>query len=506
MEHGTKQIKKLVLQNIIFKDEIGAGRDLFYRLEGNGRFYDDILYLDKGALVKTDTYMNLFDSSLWNRCTGIDEIFIEFWAEGNGIIRLYSGLDKAAQLITESVIDNEKFAKEKIKIGIENLNEIYLEFKAKTNFQIKQIKFYTEKIEAIKPVHLSVVICTYKREKELKKILSTLKESLFFDSSSYLKGKLSIRICDNASELEEVKEGLIKVYRNRNTGGSGGFSYGIAKTIEDKNEYGISHVVLMDDDVSVINETFYRLFSFLSMIKEEYHQEVIAGRMFRKDKKNIQYTAAEVWNGGVIKHIGHNLDMCSIENLSDVNKGGGEYSGWWLSCFPIDFAEHNYPLPFFLHCDDAEYGLRHGGSPIVVNGIQVWHETYEYRQSALIAYYDMRNTLIVNTIYGEFKTQREVLLYWKNIVNQYHCEEKEEYKYAVISALKDYLKGKNYFLNEISIKNLKVETVNLSKYINKVYWRVTVCLFFLYGKRAFKSYMKLKNIKDINFYKEREKI
>lgn len=506
MERRTEQIKKLVLQNIIFKDEIGAGRDLFYRLEGNGRFHDDILYLDKGAWVKTDTYMNLFDGSLWNRCTGIDEIFIEFWAKGNGIVQVYSGLDKTVQLVTERVISNEKFVKEKIKIDIESLNEIHLEFKAKADFQIKQIKLYSEKIEPIKLVHLSVVICTYKREKELKKILSTLKESLFFDSSSYLKGKLSIRICDNASELKEIKSGLVKIYRNRNTGGSGGFSYGITETIKDKEEYGISHVVLMDDDVTVINETFYRLFAFLSMIKEEYAQEVIAGRMFRKDKKNIQYTSAEIWNAGVIKHIGHNLDMCNIENLLNVNRGGGEYSGWWFACFPIGFVEHNYPLPFFLHCDDVEYGLRHGGSPIVINGIQVWHETYEYRQSLLTAYYDMRNTLIVNTIHGDFKTQNELMAYWKNVVNQYHCEEKEEYKFAAISALIDYLKGKEYFLKKMSIKRLKTKTINVYKYINKVYWRAAVCLFFLCGKRAFKSYMDLKHIKDINFYRERVKI
>lgn len=37
----------------------------------------------------------------------------------------------------------------------------------------------------------------------------------------------------------------------------------------------------------------------------------------------------------------------------------------------------------------------------------MWHETYEYRQSPVIAYYDCRNSLIVNPMYdGENMVQK----------------------------------------------------------------------------------------------------
>ncbi len=115
--------------------------------------------------------------------------------------------------------------------------------------------------------------------------------------------------------------------------------------------------------------------------------------MFRADKKYIQYTKTEIWNRSEILHTGWMQDMCKVECLPWMNLQEGEYSGWWFACFPMEFVQKEKPLPFFLHCDDVEYGLRLGTVPMALNGIQVWHETYEYRQSPVITYYDVRNSL-----------------------------------------------------------------------------------------------------------------
>lgn len=43
----------------------------------------------------------------------------------------------------------------------------------------------------------------------------------------------------------------------------------------------------------------------------------------------------------------------------------------------------------------------------------MWHETYEYRKNAMISYYDIRNSMIVNTIHGFYQSEKDVWEDWK---------------------------------------------------------------------------------------------
>ena len=57
-------------------------------------------------------------------------------------------------------------------------------------------------------------------------------------------------------------------------------------------------------------------------------------------------------------------------------------------------------MPFFIHGDDIEYGLRLNHSFILLNGIGVWHESFENKYQPVNIYYDTRNYLIINTLYN----------------------------------------------------------------------------------------------------------
>ena len=252
-------------------------------------------------------------------------------------------------------------------------------------------------------------------------------------------GKLRICVVDNASELKDEHLPFISLVHNKNTGGSGGFARGIEEL---KGETGLTYMVFMDDDVEFLPETFYRLYALLSCLSKEYEEYVVAGRMFRMDQRSIQYTAAEIWNGGQIDHVGFQKDMTKKENLTRLNDStGAEYTGWWFGCFPMDFVRENMPLPFFIHCDDVEYGLRHGGTPIILNGIQVWHETYEYRQSPAMTYYDLRNSYFVNDLYGLWNDEEEPIEHWKKAITKEHLKEDYLNEYMLIQAFLDYTKG-----------------------------------------------------------------
>lgn len=379
---------KIILQNIVFTTGIPTTSDLYYRIVGQAKECENGLVLEKDSILSTDTYMNLFDYEHWEKHTVIKRILFSLKIRGKGILRFYSGLS-GKDIVVERRIDCEDHF-EVIEIAIPEsckLTQIFFRIRTDKKICIKEAYYFT-KVEQIllKDIHLSVVVCTYHRRKVLEKNLEMLRASHFFDLKSEFYGRMSIRVVDNASEICKEKTKFLKVYHNPNTGGSGGFSRGIEETLKERKKYNISHIVLMDDDAEFINETFYRLYTFLRLIKTRYEKKSIGGRMFRLDQPYIQYTALETWNRGDVRHSANNLNMCQIKNLCNMNNVMGEYSGWWFACFPISFCAKNRPLPFFLHCDDAEYGLRQSDTPLVLNGIQVWHETYEYRENPLIAY------------------------------------------------------------------------------------------------------------------------
>lgn len=458
----------MILQNIIWKEATEETRELYYRSQSQIHLQDKLMII-AGTSFATDTYMNLFDVETWSKYTMIEKVVLKIELRGSGRIFLRTMGQEAKEQVYK--FQNDK--KEEILISVPSAwnGKVYFEIKADEEVEFYGACYIAREIEK-KLVKLAIVICTYKREQSLKKLLMELKRA-----KAVLKERLVVNVVDNASELDLEKESWIHLYHNPNTGGSGGFGRGMDEVCKHYNEFATTHVLLMDDDVEVQTESILRLYSLMSCVKEEYQHEIIAGRMFRMDKPWIQYTAAEIWNGGDLRHIGFELDLTNRENLESINENlGAEYSGWWFCCITYEFVKDNRPLPFFLHCDDVEYGLRHGGTPIILNGIQVWHETYEYRQSPVVAYYDMRNSLFVNQIYGQLKPKEELLTWWKEKITKAHLEKDYQLEYMLILGMWDFLKGIKW-LKRIDAEKNHEHRICALKIKNKartaVMWRIT---------------------------------
>lgn len=461
----------MILQNMVLPEIENISAEIYYRSSSKLSINRNEIILEKDTIFSTDTYMNSFDVGAWKKYTKIKNLVFRFKIKGKGKLVLFSEhndgeLEQVSQLEFDCV---SKATEYYMKLTTDILDGVvYFKIQTETLSTLYSVSYETtDKI--LKDIKLSIVICTYKRQRYLEQLLTRLYPLI--EKNSWIK----IKVVDNASELSSKYGENIQVYHNPNTGGSGGFSRGMDETVNDLKKYSATHVVLMDDDVMIQAESFVRLYALLSFIKKGYENEVVAGRMFRLDKPQVQYTACEIWNAGDIKHIGWNQDMTVRDRLFDMNINmGGEYSGWWFACFPIDFVKANRPLPFFLHCDDVEYGLRHGGTPIVMNGIQVWHETYEYRQSPIVMYYDIRNTLIVNAMLHPNSTAQEVTQWWKRKISEEHKKRKYLNEYMMILGMNDYLKGKRYLITHNCIKkNKKLKKKNkVHKYKNSILWRL----------------------------------
>lgn len=483
-----------IAQSIVFPSQTCREQELYFHASGNTALTPEGILLESGTRFNTNTYMNLFDVRTWKNYTGITDWTISFFISGKGTLTLFCLMPNGGKNVCEKDFYLETIQELRLALPVDSSEGLYyFEITAETKIFVQNVSYVPSCAKA-KPepeIQLGLIICTYKRNKELYRNLKILKNTRFFRETDEWYGHLHIYIVDNASELPVPDEKNISLYHNPNTGGSGGFTRGIEEIRKTGPVNGITNVVFMDDDVEIIPETFYRLYALLLLLKQEYRKSVIAGRMFRTDRRWIQYTAAEIWNGGNILHIGWNADMTDRKNLLHMNENtGAEYGGWWFACFPIKFVQENTPLPFFLHCDDVEYGLRHGGEPLILNGIQVWHETYEYRQSPVLAYYDIRNSLIVNACYGLLPDRETVLADWKSKITEQHVKKDYLTERMLIKGLADFgsgvknMKRKNPQKNHVQLHRKK----KCLKLVNSLYWRITEKSIFVRYDKILQSY------------------
>lgn len=466
----------MILQNIILPDVVCKEPKIYYQADGMLEFEDSVIKIPERKNISFFSYMNMFDLNAWKNYTTLEKIIFRINAKGNGNISLKVRDLDCDEVLTSFRLNNKDWEGFSYEMYLEQVHGCcYFEIQTESEVWIKDACFTSSNLELISnKVKLALNICTYHRNAEIKRNLELLRNSCFFQPQDEFFKKMQVVVVDNGSELKELNEENIQIVHNQNTGGSGGFKRGLEEIRSWKKD--TTHVIFMDDDVEFQLESLYRLYALLSYMKIEYIHESIAGRMFRTDNRQIQYTAAEKWNKGELIHIGLNTDMTLHENILQINdNSNAEYGGWWFCCYPMEFVKDNDPLPFFIHCDDVEYGLRHGGIPIILNGIQVWHETYEYRQSAVVTYYDIRNTLIVNDICHLEESREFILNNWISNISYFHVNKMYLHEYMAILAMNDYLKGVKWIYKIDSQRyHKKISSKKDSnKFFNAIFWRYT---------------------------------
>lgn len=334
---------------------------------------------------------------------------------------------------------------------------------------------------------MALIICTYHRKKFVERNIAQLLASKFFNprDKTYF-GHLCVYVVDNGMDFRPVSNSFLHILRNpKNTGGSGGFQRGLEEVR--KSNSGFTHVIFMDDDVQFETESFYILYEYLLQTSPLDWDRPVAGRMLCMDKPDIQYTAAEIWNGGKIQHVEYmrDLSVSPFEAGKVEKNSGADYGGWWFCCFPMSFAKNNDILPFFLHCDDVEYGLRCGKPPVIIEGVHVWHETYEKRITPLMLYYDTRNPLFVNQIHGIGESPDCVFSEWRKIIAKYHVRGDWKSEYYVILAMNDFLKGVDWLKRIDPAKyHRHLQRIRSNRYKNAIAWRVVARRFRKYIERS----------------------
>lgn len=396
------------LQTIIFpKDDLVGTNDLYFlSTKEPCKRGPHVLEVPPDTEILFGTYFNSFCVNVWKNYTDISQLQVLGRTEGACTIQLFwvNGMDGAR---------SEKLLKAKT---VEHNSDwtISVPEKINTGFLYIKVLTYNTKLiindiyfEAVtnkrKNISIALVTCTFQREEAIKKNVQLLSERHIRNTKSHLHQNLEIFVIDNGKTLKRndfPSDKEIHLIPNENTGGTGGFTKGIIEVVSNKQKECFSHILLMDDDVLVTAEALERTWALLALLKDDYEEAFVGGAMLRSDIPYILEEVGAKWDGRPVS-LGNNIDL-RTHGFLDYRKFGeiADYNAWWYCCMPISkISKDNLPLPFFIHGDDIEYGLRNCKNLILLNGICVWHETFENKRSSMLEYYDIRNYLIINSIY-----------------------------------------------------------------------------------------------------------
>ena len=111
-------------------------------------------------------------------------------------------------------------------------------------------------------------------------------------------------VIDNGRTLdaEALSDEGVTILPNPNVGGSGGFARGMMEAM--KHDENFTHVLLMDDDVSISTESLRRTFNLLSLATGKYKNAFINGAMLVAEEPNRQFEdVSYVVNSGAYRCV-----------------------------------------------------------------------------------------------------------------------------------------------------------------------------------------------------------
>ena len=442
----------MILQELTVK-EVEEG-ELYYRKENNIEICEGKLTFTKDAKLKTNTYFNSFSIEKWNEFCDLKRINLRISYSGKFHLKVHQAHivndELQETVICDNILKSNVLDDFIYTFSSDIKGVVYYELTAIEDESVLCYAFYEGEIKKERDVKIALNICTYNREKFLFKNLFLLKQNFLENSDSCLVNHLKIFITDNAStwDIEKYTNQDIFIFHNPNEGGAGGFTRGLIEINKRKEEFGITNVIFMDDDVEIEPEALVRTYRFLKVLKEKYENSFLAGAMLRMDKKYIQHENGALWNGGNCSFINRGFDLRQFKNVvSNELEQKRDYAAWWYCCIPIAVVKTtNLPIPIFIHQDDTEFSLRNTDKIITLNGISIWHTADDYVRLSSNEYYNLRNLLIVNARYcpefNMYKVGRKALSKMLVALLRYRYKDMS----LIYRAVKDFCKGPQWLI------------------------------------------------------------
>ena len=423
---------------------------------------EELYFHRRGAYLDFDGYFNLFQIAKRKRYTRITGLKLSLELEGCCEIRLMNNRTQIASYPLDAEL--RKLYEFEFPY-VESDGVFWFSLKQESETAVPSIKGYFEGLcQEENPVNIVIDICTYRREAYVCRNMRSLVRRIYQNHDLEVRKHLQAFVIDNGQtlsqcgELQEIlqtAEGKIRVFPNKNAGGAGGFTRGMIEALQLKEAEGFTHILLMDDDAIFDPDTFVRLYGFLSTLKPEYQDMTVGGNIIVEEFPYVQHACGEWFENYRIHARGAGVDLRQYENCTASSELEAEfdrtkkmYSGWWCCCYSLKVVrEDNLPIPFFIHCDDIEYGMRNADRSIVfLNGIGAWHRGFDLTLSGTNIYYDLRNRMITQGLEQLKDEKKRAKIYaWKMLTSmlfRYRYQDAE----LVKQGTEDFLRGPKWLL------------------------------------------------------------
>ncbi len=336
--------------------------------------------------------------------------------------------------------------------------------------RVRSAYYFTELGErTVRPVCLALCTTTFRKEEFIVPNIARIRAGIL-EGDEDLARDFHMFVVDNGRTLDadSLSGNGVTIIPNPNVGGAGGFARGMMVALE--SDRAFTHVVLMDDDVRMQVESFRRLHALLSLVTPAYEQACVNGAMLQLEHPSVQFEdIAFVRRIGGYQKVKPTFDMREQANmvrneLIDVEVEN-TYGAWWFSCIPVELVRQaGLPMPFFIRCDDVEYGLRCRAPYMTMNGICVWHAQFTGRfNAAIVCYQYARNMTIVQALHGASDERMQQLQFWRMF--RYYLRTMD---YAAadlwLDGLEDYLKGPEFLMQVNAIATVKANSAKAEQF------------------------------------------
>lgn len=466
------------------------------------------------------TYFNACSLAKWKKYAGIKRVYLHLEFANEAINKEYactiqffgrSYLDSAASSLASGVRLTSTMGKTKengslvfdLLIPETDYEVIGFALDVRGDVVLEKAYYYARVAEEqINPVKIALCTTTFLKEDYIIPNIELVKNEVLAADDVIAKN-FHMFVIDNGRTLdaEALSDEGVTVLPNPNVGGSGGFARGMMEAM--KHDENFTHVLLMDDDVSISTESLRRTFNLLSLATGKYKNAFINGAMLVAEEPNRQFEdVSYVVNSGAYASVKSNKYYMDQQQYIVRNEHidveiPKAYGAWWFSCIPVSAIEQvGLPLPLFVRCDDVEYGMRAKPIYMTMNGICVWHDGFMGRSRASVdSYQYVRNFLIMIAMtdcssQDLFMLRMERALRLQLRVMSYDAAD------LILDGIADYLKGPDYFASlngeEVIKRNAKKnEKLVLLDELAEPYRNVTYNKRLLGDQSYIKPFLKL---------------
>lgn len=463
---------------------------LYVRTSNPLLFTDDgDLMMPKNSKYEFNTYFGGLSTKKWNRYTSVSNFKLHLDITGTFEIRLMSFInDMEYNIAVPESIYTKHFNKADGEIVLEipqddALRSDMIAFEITTYGTSYFHKgWYSTEIDEnqLREVDLNISTTTFKKEEFIRANIKLYEQLL--ESDEPIAEHLTVTIVDNGKTLGDdplSKYPQIKKYDNVNYGGAGGFSRGMLEALHaDKKP---THMLVMDDDVSVSTESFIRTYNLMTLVNDEYKDAFLSGAMLSMQLQNHQVEdVGNIFDDGTfgaVKPFERDLNLLDhvVSNETYRYNHQRQYAAFWYCCFPLSVpATQGLTMPFFVRGDDAEFGLRNDKRKFMtLNGICVWHMSFGHSKFNAFneSYLAIRNGLIIQSIIPECAN---IAPYENLFLHDIETElRKFNYSYAemMCDAVEDFLRGPEWLATvnpETLLKEKSAKKPKITEFTEKM--------------------------------------